>query len=179
MPHPEEAPRGCGEVSREAAHKTRQALTGRKRLIANCENAEDDLSNGWRWSTGRILGAHASDSSHDKPWLLKIWRSEESRTRVSQVESQVRTTQTVRFDCLMLNAPRHPLLACLLRSDLPCPVLRLISLSLSLSLSVRPKESRQWARGREQVWLWPWKGRRKNFWQGRAGLWWCDWAEFL
>lgn len=38
----------------------------RKTRAANCVNAEDDLSNGWRSCTGRILEAHASISSHDK-----------------------------------------------------------------------------------------------------------------
>lgn len=117
MPHPEEALGGRCEVR----GRLPQALTGRKTLTANCVNAEDDLSNGWRWSTGRILGAHASESSHDKPWLLKISRSQESRTRVSQVGSQVRMSQTVRFDCLMLRAPVTPLrLSCSLR----CAALR-------------------------------------------------------
>lgn len=38
----------------------------RKTRAANCVNAGDDLSNGWRSCTGRILEAHASISSHDK-----------------------------------------------------------------------------------------------------------------
>lgn len=100
-----------------------QALTGRKTLTVNCVNAEDDLSNGWRWSTGRILGAHASGSSHDKPWLLKISRSEESRTRVSQVGSQVRTTQTVRSDCLMLKSSAVSFALTCPACSLPCSVL--------------------------------------------------------
>lgn len=45
-------------------------LAGKKIMPANCANAdEDDLSNGWCLSTGRILAAHASNSSHDKLWL--------------------------------------------------------------------------------------------------------------
>lgn len=45
-------------------------LAGKKTMPANCANAdEDDLSNGWCLSTGRILAAHASNSSHDKLWL--------------------------------------------------------------------------------------------------------------
>lgn len=165
----EEAPRGRYWSLAGGSHKLR--LAG-KRRPANCENAEDGLlPNGGCWSTGRILGAHASGSSHDKPWLLKISRSEESRTRVSQVGYQVRTTQTVRSDCLMLQSPAaSSALACLAGSFL-CAALRCAALlcgparysacaRLNLSLSVcvcvcaQSRAWRQRARRREQVCFW-------------------------
>lgn len=100
------------------SHQALWLLAGKETVTGNCKNAEDDLSNGWRCSTGEILAAHASNSSHDKVWLRGSLVGDGSRTRVSQGDSRKAVWMT-------------------LDVRLVCPLLRRDVLSLSLRACVR------------------------------------------
>lgn len=119
MPRPKGTQREVQKKFAGGSHQALWSLADKETVTGNCENAEDDLSNGWRCSTGEILAAHASNSSHDKVWLRGSLVGDGSRTRVSQGgSSQSQMTLDVRSDC-----PVHD------------NILTSAPLSLSLSLS--------------------------------------------